>query len=360
MRNKYIKKVVWNALLCLTFSSFCLSMAGCASNDDITAQNSQMLMFPPGQNIAPPTELVDSTEQNSEVHLVPVDLSGGNVYLQNGKIYYTDANGMPTGHSMYVARPGAGDQQPAPLGYYHRRSSRGRAYGNYYIVHRGDTLYAISRKTGVSVGRLKLLNGLRGNAIEIGQRLRLSSLHASLSPAAQQVITEGGRPSVTKRQAPRKYVAVVRPPAARNFAHTPPAPPISAPQVNPASASSMAWPLRGRMVAAFGKKSGGQRNNGLDIAAPQGSSVKAAADGMVLYAGDSLKQFGKTVLISHKNKLVSVYANNLKLFVTRGQMVHRGQEIAKSGLLASSGQPGLHFEIRKNAQPVNPLQYLAH
>lgn len=92
--------------------------------------------------------------------------------------------------------------------------------------------------------------------------------------------------------------------------------------------------------------------------APEGSSVKAAENGVVIYAGDGLKEFGNTVLIRHENNIVTVYGHNSKILVQRGQKVRRGDEIAKSGMSGNASTPRVHFEVRKNSSPVNPIKYL--
>ena len=119
----------------------------------------------------------------------------------------------------------------------------------------------------------------------------------------------------------------------------------------------MRWPARGRVIAAYGK-GGGRSGDGIDIAVPEGTSVKAAENGVVIYAGDGLKEFGNTVLVRHENGLVTVYGHASELKVTRGQTVKRGQEIAVSGMSGQTDSPKLHFEVRKNSAPVDPSTYL--
>jgi len=115
------------------------------------------------------------------------------------------------------------------------------------------------------------------------------------------------------------------------------------------------WPARGRIIQAF--KAGG--NDGINIAVPEGTSVKAAEGGVVAYAGNELKGYGNLILIRHPNGFVSAYANNGELDVKRGETVKRGQVIAKSGQSGNVASPQLHFELRKGATPVDPTQYLA-
>jgi len=115
------------------------------------------------------------------------------------------------------------------------------------------------------------------------------------------------------------------------------------------------WPARGRIIQGF--KAGG--NDGINIAVPEGTSVKAAESGVVAYAGNELKGYGNLILIRHPNGFVSAYANNSELEVKRGDQVKRGQIIAKSGQSGNVSSPQLHFELRKGSTPVDPTSYLA-
>lgn len=115
------------------------------------------------------------------------------------------------------------------------------------------------------------------------------------------------------------------------------------------------WPAHGRIIQGF--SSGG--NDGINIAVPEGTPVKAAEGGTVAYAGSELKGYGNLVLIRHPNGYVTAYAHNGQLDVKRGETVKRGQTIAKSGQTGNVGSPQLHFELRKGAQPIDPTSYLA-
>ncbi len=116
------------------------------------------------------------------------------------------------------------------------------------------------------------------------------------------------------------------------------------------------WPARGRVISGFGSKGG--NGDGIAIAVPEGTPVKAASDGVVAYAGEELKGYGKLVLVRHDNGYVSAYAHNGELNVKRGEKVSRGQTIAKSGATGNVTSPQLHFELRKGSTPVDPTKYL--
>jgi len=118
------------------------------------------------------------------------------------------------------------------------------------------------------------------------------------------------------------------------------------------------WPARGQVITGFAKTENGKRNDGIDISMPAGTPVKAAENGVVIYSGDGLKEYGKTILVRHDDGLVTVYAHAQSLNVNRGDKVTRGQVIASSGMTGVAKTPRLHFEVRKNASPVDPTTYL--
>jgi murein DD-endopeptidase MepM/ murein hydrolase activator NlpD len=119
------------------------------------------------------------------------------------------------------------------------------------------------------------------------------------------------------------------------------------------------WPVRGRVIGAFCPKPNGVQNDGINLAVPEGTPVKAADDGVVAYAGNELKGYGNLVLVRHSNGYVSAYANASELLVKRGDTVKRGQTIARAGQTGNVSSPQLHFEIRKGSTPVDPSKYLA-
>ena len=129
----------------------------------------------------------------------------------------------------------------------------------------------------------------------------------------------------------------------------------------PEAASSSAdkadfrWPARGRVISGFSGKGG---NEGINIAVPDGTPVKATEEGTVAYAGSELKGYGNLVLIRHPNGYVSAYAHNGELKVKRGDVVKRGQVVASSGQSGNVSSPQLHFELRKGSTPVDPTPYL--
>jgi murein DD-endopeptidase MepM/ murein hydrolase activator NlpD len=118
------------------------------------------------------------------------------------------------------------------------------------------------------------------------------------------------------------------------------------------------WPVKGRVLANYGSTAGGERNDGINIAASYGEPIHAAAGGMVSYSGNDLKSYGNLVLIRHGNNYVTAYAHVERILVNRGDQVAKGQVIAYAGSTGDVSQPQLHFEIRRGVQPINPRPLL--
>lgn len=118
------------------------------------------------------------------------------------------------------------------------------------------------------------------------------------------------------------------------------------------------WPVQGKVVSKFGATADGLRNDGINIAAPAGAPVVAAADGVVAYAGNELRGFGNMILIRHADGWVTAYAHNESLAVKKGDTVKRGQTIARVGQTGNVTSPQLHFEIRKGTSAQDPTKYL--
>ena len=116
--------------------------------------------------------------------------------------------------------------------------------------------------------------------------------------------------------------------------------------------------MRGRVITGFGPKTSGGQNDGINVAVPEGTPIKAAEDGVVAYAGNELKGYGNLVLVRHSNGFVTAYAHASELTVKKGETMKRGQVIGKAGATGNVTSPQLHFEVRKGATPVDPTQYL--
>jgi murein DD-endopeptidase MepM/ murein hydrolase activator NlpD len=119
-----------------------------------------------------------------------------------------------------------------------------------------------------------------------------------------------------------------------------------------------AWPLRGRVIVGFGSPVGGAPNQGIDLAVAAGTDIRAAEDGVVIYAGNEIKRLGNLLLLRHRDGFLTAYAHAQSFAVKPGDTVHRGQVIAKAGQSGAVDKPQLHFEIRKDHAPVDPGQHL--
>lgn len=263
------------------------------------------------------------------------------------------ANGVPLPAANHVTTPPA----QAPVA-----AAKTVAAGG-YTVKSGDSLYSIAQKHNVPVETLKQANGLTNGAIRVGQSLTIPSAAGGTTQVAA-VAPQSVKPAT---EAPVKTASIAPNEASNVKPYTPPqasnkviedAEKDQSAAPSSTGISQMRWPVRGRVLASFGQREGTSVNDGIDIMVPEGTAVKAAENGVVIYAGDGLKEFGQTVLIRHDNGLVTVYGHNSQILVQRGQKVRRGEDIAKSGMSGNAKSPKLHFEVRKNSSPVNPSKYL--
>jgi murein DD-endopeptidase MepM/ murein hydrolase activator NlpD len=230
------------------------------------------------------------------------------------------------------------------------------ASGRSYVVAAGDTLYSIARKHGVSPGELARVNGIGADGtVKLGTPLTIPAAGTSggVAPHETQVASLEPQPTasgIMSDAAPEARPQTVEPPAA-----------VVQPTdgVSSAGASGFRWPVRGRIIAGFGKQADGARNDGINLAVPAGTPVHAAEEGTVIYAGNELQGYGNLILIQHKDDWVSAYAHNESISVKRGDTVKRGQTIASVGKSGSVDQPQLHFELRKKSKPVDPLPHLS-
>lgn len=186
-------------------------------------------------------------------------------------------------------------------------------------------------------------------ALEEAQAAKAAKIAAARKKKADDNITTASLPEPKADLKSNSFAAQPMPQA------EPRQPEIKQPQAND---DQFRWPAKGRVISGFGARGTGGANDGINIALPEGTPVRAAEGGTVVHADDALKGYGKLVLIRHPNGYVSVYAHNGELSVKRGENVKRGQVIAKSGATGNVTAPQLHFEIRKGSTPVDPSKYL--
>jgi murein DD-endopeptidase MepM/ murein hydrolase activator NlpD len=234
-----------------------------------------------------------------------------------------------------------------------------------HVVNPGETLASIAHQSHVSVAELAKANNVDASAkLRLGTRLMVPGKVAAAGPAAPVGIVATA--PVTSVPAANTKLAAAAPQQSAHLAQANPQADetaAEAPTVKSSEATgalpTFRWPVRGKVIAGYGAKTNGKSNDGINLAVPEGTPVKAAEDGVVAYSGNELKGYGNLVLIRHSNGYVTAYAHASELLVKRGDTIKRGQVIAKSGQSGEVGSPQLHFEIRKGSQPVDPLQFLS-
>ena len=294
----------------------------------------------------------DTVETIARKHNVPVSA----ILETNG---ISNPAAIKPGQRLVIPRyvTGSTSQAQAPARAPAQASMRPVADESVHIVQPGESLGGIAQRHGVSLVALAKANNIQPYAkISMGDRLTIPGGRPLAARQAPQV-------AQPRTIAPEKYAAAAPPQNARMATQEPAATDTAANAANAAepagSVPSFRWPARGRVIAGFGPKSGGGQNDGINLAVPEGTPIKAADDGVVAYAGNELKGYGNLVLIRHANGFVSAYAHASELLVKRGDTIKRGQVIANAGQTGNVTSPQLHFEIRKGSTPVDPTKYLS-
>lgn len=205
-----------------------------------------------------------------------------------------------------------------------------------YVTKPGDNIYRVSRTFNVSMTQLAQLNNLHEPfAILPGMTLRMPAEQSSPPPTVRTA-------SVARYSAPVKssFFGWAKAPPSRH------------------AGGRFIWPVSGPVISGYGPKANGLHNDGINIRAPRGAPVKAADDGVVVYAGNELKGFGNLVLLRHNDRWMTAYAHMERLEVRRGQTVKQGDMIGAVGSTGSTDSPQLHFEVRHGTEALNPAIYL--
>ncbi|MEE9446610.1 MAG: peptidoglycan DD-metalloendopeptidase family protein, partial [Arenicellales bacterium] len=208
-----------------------------------------------------------------------------------------------------------------------------------YRVKGGDTLHLISFRTGIAYQKLAEWNEIASPyKIYVGDELSLRAPLKRIKKPTQTAKVKAGkttkkRPVKTNSKLASKPIKIAK---------------------LPKSVSKWQWPAAGKLVQTYSKN---KAQYGIKIAAKRNSAVRSAAAGQVVYAGDGIKGYGELVIVKHSEKFISAYAHNNAILVKEGERVTAGQPVAKMGSTGTRGVK-LHFEIRKNGNPVNPLKYL--
>jgi murein DD-endopeptidase MepM/ murein hydrolase activator NlpD len=283
-----------------------------------------------------------------------------------------------------------------------------------YTVQQGDTLLGLSRRYGVDASTLARTNEIAAPyPVKLGQVLILppaaqtaavqtaavstpaaasagppaavtgESLAApppsgnpaatppspaerrTASRAAPQTMSEPPPPALQPAPPPPSQPAPLQPPPSPSPAAPPQtaaAPPATEPQAAPPEPAhagrGFAWPVRGPVLVGYGPGANGTQNDGINIAAPLGTPVLAANDGVVAYAGNELRGFGNLILLKHADGWTTAYAHCQSIAVKRGERVKRGQVIAHVGATGAVAEPQLHFELRRGTRALDPQSYL--
>lgn len=215
----------------------------------------------------------------------------------------------------------------------------------YHQVRRGDTLYSIAFQYGYSYEQVAAWNAIPAPfVIRVGQRLRVMPPGTTTPSTIRVLPAEAVTVPATAAES-----ASARSMAPANSTATPPLEKL------PSGPLRWNWPCQGKLLHGFDPEQNGGK--GIDIGGRLGQDVSAAADGWVVYSGSGLIGYGQLVIIKHDKHLLSAYGDNGKLLVKEGDAVHAGQVIAAMGENGAGG-PMLHFEIRRDGKPVNPLDYL--
>lgn len=213
---------------------------------------------------------------------------------------------------------------------------------NRYEVKAGDTLYRISRTFNTNMTELARLNDISAPyRLMPGQYLRLPAIQPP-----QPTRVARARAASPGRNSPRPNIRPGKKPDPRLG------------NVPARADSRFLWPVDGPVISTYGPKTGGLHNDGINIKAPKGTPVRAAENGVVVYAGNELKGFGNLILVRHSDRWMSAYAHLDKRMVAKGGQVKQGQTIGTLGQTGSVDTPQLHFEVRRGTDALNPQLYL--
>lgn len=251
-----------------------------------------------------------------------------------------------------------------------------------YKTRPGDSLYTVSRLFGVNTSDISQLNNLRSPyTLTNGQVLRLPSVVSDVQNGEGYIPPAPGSPAI----APVTAVEVMpldAPPVVANSSVPPTMPPqpagvVTPPAVAVASApvvpekrtpitaktpkrasSKFLQPVNGKILSGYGPKKDGLHNDGINIGAPNGTPIRSAENGVIVYSGSDLKGSGNLVIIRHADRWMTAYAHMGSVSIKRGDVVKRGQTIGTVGTTGSVDSPQLHFEVRRGTEALNPKLYV--
>src|SRR5215831_2752338 len=351
------RTAIWPQLVAISLIT--LGVAGCADSGRFGD------LFGSTNTIASRSDQSGSAGQGASVaHIEAKPLprlasaeDGGSSYGRNAGVYQPDANGAPgTAAAPSYRAPAVAAARSASAVQPVTSTRHGRlvAPAVVHVVRAGESMPSIARIYHKPIAVIARANNLAVNAkLKPGERITIPDIkEASATPMRNEASTTPSTTKLAMAESSQTARIVEHAPAMSSQDAIKSAEPAG-------SLPGFRWPVRGRVIAAFGPKANGVQNDGINLAVPEGTPIKAAEDGVVAYAGSELKGYGNLVLVRHPNGFVTAYAHASDILVKRGETVKRGQVIAHAGQTGSVTSPQLHFEIRKGATPVDPSQYLS-
>jgi murein DD-endopeptidase MepM/ murein hydrolase activator NlpD len=318
-----------------------------------TVPRSVAAAHPPGQG----TTIIVGTSDTLDILAKRYNVSSAAILQANG---YKGPRTLSPGQQLIIPRQTAAVAASAPTlaPPASKPVATAAAPSTVHVVNRGDTLMSIAHRNHVPVAELAKANNLDTSAkLSLGMKLTVPGARSAAAAPVAQPAAPVQQLAAAAPAAPQQSARLAQ--ATTNVEEKPTA---EAPAVKPGEATgalpTFRWPVRGKVITSYGAKTNGKANDGINLAVPEGTPVKAAEDGVVAYSGNELKGYGNLVLVRHSNGYVTAYAHASELMVKRGDTIKRGQIIAKSGQSGEVGSPQLHFEIRKGSSPVDPLQFL--
>jgi murein DD-endopeptidase MepM/ murein hydrolase activator NlpD len=309
------------------------------------------------------TTIIVGTSDTLETLSHRYNVSSAAILQANG---YKGPRALSPGQQLVIPYQTASNLAPAVAAPASKAVAAPMAASSVHVVNHGDTLLSVARQNHVPVAELARANGLENSAkLKLGSKLTVPGNKTAAAAAVAQPAPMAAAQPVVAPAAPTKMAVVTSAPQQSAHLVQPTAKVEDEPAETPVKASeatgalpTFRWPVRGKVITSYGAKTNGKSNDGINLAVPEGTPVKAAEDGVVAYSGNELKGYGNLVLVRHSNGYVTAYAHASELLVKRGDTIKRGQIIAKSGQSGEVGSPQLHFEIRKGSSPVDPLQFL--
>jgi murein DD-endopeptidase MepM/ murein hydrolase activator NlpD len=365
--------LVVSAIFAAAALSGCTTMRGAFSDPMVTgATNTPLTVAENGQLQAMPQSLSSSVPPSASAKYIPpadvgphfpgmpvatnaLPASGpvqGGIVSQDlpslrssSEVGSTQSMPLP----LSTASNGAAASQPAqtlatpPGGYTH-------------IIESGESLRSIARKYDVAVADIIDSNNISSpDRIFVGQKLVIPGASKAAPVAANDLAPKTASKPAALQQLPTKSSPVRTQVASASPAAKAPESTASVPKAEAASPSQFRWPASGKVTIDFAASKG----TGINIEVPEGSAIRAAESGTVIYVGNAVEGYGNLILVKHDNGYVSAYAHLSEITVSKGDAVSRGDTIGLAGMTGSVSRPQLHFELRKGATPVDPVPMLA-